>query len=113
MYVVLIVRILDNSSGKWHLFRAIENVLVDVQYGKCYNEHSLKRRKSGMVVDVKISIIMQTNDMSTSVVMGPPENASIPEEDALKKLVWPYNFSNDSALLPGFTHEQGIVLTTT
>ena len=66
-----------------------------------------------MVVDVKISIKMYSNDVSASVILGPSENASTPEEEALKKLVWPYNYSKDGALLPEFTSDRDLTLTTT
>ena len=66
-----------------------------------------------MVVDVKVNIKIHCNDMSASIVLGPPENMPSPEEEAIKKLVWPYNYSEDGALLPGFTSNRDLMSITT
>lgn len=66
-----------------------------------------------MVVDIKITITVHNNDMSASVILGPPEKTATHEEETLKKLVWPYNYSKDGALLPGFSSDRDLTLTTT
>ena len=65
-----------------------------------------------MGVDVKISITMHCNDVAASVILGPSENTGNPEEEKLKRLVWPYNYSKDGALLPGFSSVRDLTLTT-
>ena len=65
-----------------------------------------------MVVDVKVNITVHCNDVSASVVLGPPMEMSNPEEEKLRKLAWPYNYSKDGALLPGFSSEEEITQTT-
>ena len=65
-----------------------------------------------MSVDVKISITVNSGNLSASIVLGPSDKAVTPEEETLKKMVWPYNYSDDGALLPGYSSDHELTLTT-
>lgn len=55
-----------------------------------------------MDIKVKINVsIQEGNNVSMSLVMGPPEDLTqSPLDTLLKGLEWPYNYSTDGALLP-------------
>lgn len=69
-----------------------------------------------MTVNLKINISIQGESISTSLILGPaptPEDQKSSPEELIKRLEWPYNYSNDGALLPSYTPSAELVSLTT